>query len=554
MHQAGLRLDHDDLGRVKLLAGIVDRFHLTSLQPSLEACQALAQTDALLDVAVLGQFKSGKSTLLNTLLGEPLFPVSVLPATAVITRALAGEQQVSRVHYVDGREEDIPLQDLHLYVTEAGNPHNQRQVAIVDVITPRMQRWPGIRLVDTPGLGSLFAHNTEATRAWMPNIAIALVAVSVERPLSEEDRRLIDEARRLAPRVVVVLTKVDLLTEAELQEVTTFVHHSLQLSHEASIPVMHFSARVEPMRWVTELRETVLDPVSHNLADERKAALTLKLSHLTQACRGYLSIGLHAAEQADADRDKLRAAVMDESVKVDVIRDELRLAAARIVESIRPTLEKAFSDHRASITKHVSDALAQDIKGWKGHLAQQTHHYQQWIDERLQHELTPVSASGASLAHDRLKEAEVRMRRVIEAFRDRLGHNMVKATGLSIPPAVWEVNLPRITTVSVSINQTFMTHWDLLWWLLPMWLVGGIFRRHVLGLIPWEVEKNLVRLASDWTVATEVAIADLRLQAEYWVSREVTTLSSMLEQRTGEAMRFREALTELGSVKHESSE
>jgi hypothetical protein len=96
---------------------------------------------------------------------------------------------VVRVRHLDGQTCDISRARIGDFVTEAGNPKNRRQVAVVDVFTPTMAGWPGIRVVDTPGLGSVYAHNTEATRAWMPNVAVALVTVSAERPLSDEDRR-----------------------------------------------------------------------------------------------------------------------------------------------------------------------------------------------------------------------------------------------------------------------------------------------------------------------------------------------------------------------------
>jgi hypothetical protein len=159
--------------------------------------------------------------------------------------------------------------------------------------------------------------------------------------------------------------------------------------------------------------------------------------------------------------------------------------------------------------------------------------------------LTPVSASASRQATDLLEQAEKRMRRVTEAFRDRLGHNIAKVTGIAITPATWEVRTPDLTTVSIAIRHTFMTHWDLLWWLLPMWLVGGLFRRHIMSLIPWEVEKNLVRLASDWTSATDSAIANLRKQAEAWADNEVTTLSKLLTQRQDESPSFSKAISQI---------
>src|SRR5439155_6776729 len=124
------------------------------------------------------------------------------------------------------------------FVTEASNPGNRRHVAVADVFTPALGDLPGVRLVDTPGLGSVFAHNTEATRAWMPNVAVALVTISAERPLSDEDRRLVAEARQTAPRVVVLLTKVDLLADGEREEVSAFLDRALRESFGEGVSVL----------------------------------------------------------------------------------------------------------------------------------------------------------------------------------------------------------------------------------------------------------------------------------------------------------------------------
>jgi hypothetical protein len=164
--------------------------------------------------------------------------------------------------------------------------------------------------VDTPGLGSVLAHS-EATSAWMPNVAAALVTVSAERPLAEADRRLLTEARQSAPRVVVLLTKIDLLTDAELAEVTAFLQRGIIETLGTAIPVLPFSCRSQTERWLRQLQDTVLSPLAGNVASERQTALAWKGAALVQACRGYLSVGLQVAERAAADRDRLRAAVLN---------------------------------------------------------------------------------------------------------------------------------------------------------------------------------------------------------------------------------------------------
>ncbi len=78
-----------------------------------------------------------------------------------------------------------------------------------------------------------------------------------------------------------------------------------------------------------------------------------------------------------------------------------------------------------------------------------------------------------------------------------------------------------------------------------MRLVGGLFRRHALGRVPWEAEKNLRRLAGDWAGAVDAAVGDLRTQAVAWVDAELATLDRLLGQRPAEAGGFREALRRL---------
>jgi GTP-binding protein EngB required for normal cell division len=539
--------------RLDTLAEVVRSFDLVSLRPVVRACQALSGDDPPLDVAVLGQFKSGKSSLLNAVLGEAVFPVGAVPVTAVITRAAAGPTRSLRVTYQDGTVEELPPARVAEFVTEAGNPGNRKRVAAADVFTPAMNDWPGLRLVDTPGLGSVLFHNTEATRAWMPNVGVALVAVSAERPLSDEDRRLLAEARQTAPRVVVLLTKVDLLSEAELEEVGAFLDRALRENLGDAVPVLPFSSRVEPGRYVRRLREAVLLPVARDVSGERRAALGLKLDALVRACRGYLEVGLRAAERADADRDRLRAAVLDESVNAAVIRDELRLAAQAVCVGSRAAFEKVLLAERGAVSRRVRDALAAEVPAWRGNLAQQAARYEAWLGERLTAELTPLSRGVAPVAQGLLGEAEGRLRRLVEAFRDRLGRNVREATGVTVSPAAWEVRMPQVATVPVTVGRAFMTDWGLLSWLLPMRLVGGLFRRHVLGRVSWEVEKNLRRLAGDWSEAADAAVDDLRAQAAAWVNAELSVLDRLLGERPAQAASLRTALGRLaGGVAKET--
>lgn len=527
---------------LKSIGGVIEQFKLDSLLPALRACELLSGKDAFLDVAVLGQFKSGKSSLLNAILGDNIFPVSVLPATAVITRAVAGPNLEARVHHLDGVTADIAPAQIGEFVTEAGNPRNRRNVAVVDVFTPAMQAWPGVRLVDTPGLGSVFLHNTEATHAWMPNVAVALVTVSAERPLSDEDCRLIAEARKMAGRVVIVLTKVDLLSHDELAQMTTFMDRATQENLGDAVPVLPFSVRKERDRWLRHFQEAVLQPVSRNVAGEKQAALRAKLVSLAQSCLDYLAVGLQAAERADADRDSLRKAVLNESVKATVIHDELRIVERRMHEGTRSAFEGLLFPLQAIVTERIVTAINREYPSWHGSLSEQARRSEEWMKDKLIVELTPLSREAIPLATELVDRAEDRLQRVVGAFRDRLRHNIHEATGLTVSPATWTVERPRVAAVPVVVGRTFMMSWEMLSWLVPMGLFGGMFRRHIIGRVPWEVEKNLTRLVGDWADAVNAAVTKLRRQAEDWVDKELSMLERLLVQQPLEASAIREAI------------
>jgi hypothetical protein len=119
-------------------------------------------------------------------------------------------------------------------------------------------------------------------------------------------------------------------------------------------------------------------------------------------------------------------------------------------------------------------------------------------------------------------------------------------------PCVRKIGISPMTVVAVDmisgrarLSPAFMTNWELLWWLIPMTVVGGLFRRHLSSRVPREVEKNLLRLTSQWSEVTAVAIADLKGQAITWVLEELTMLRQILAQRPEQAAAIREGLSKL---------
>lgn len=160
-------------------------------------------------VACVGQFKRGKSTLLNALIGHSILPTGVVPVTSIPTVIRYGECPAARVRLKYAAWTDISINDVGAYVSEAHNPENSKGVAAVEIFVPSALLGTGMCLVDTPGLGSVFAGNTAATHAFIPHIDAAIVVIGADPPLSGDELQLVEAVSQDVDELVFVLNKAD---------------------------------------------------------------------------------------------------------------------------------------------------------------------------------------------------------------------------------------------------------------------------------------------------------------------------------------------------------
>jgi len=183
--------------------------------------------EGLYYVACIGQFKRGKSTLINALIGVPLLPAGVIPVTAVITIVRYGDAIGARAYFDDGRSENVEPSTIADYISEERNPGNRRRVRAVEVTAPSELLAAGMCLVDTPGLGSIFRQNSETTRAFLPHIDAALVVLGADPPISGEEAAVAEELAREVPHMLFVLNKADRLSAADVAQAAAFTRAAL---------------------------------------------------------------------------------------------------------------------------------------------------------------------------------------------------------------------------------------------------------------------------------------------------------------------------------------
>lgn len=182
-------------------------------------------------LAVLGQFKRGKSSLMNAIIGRELLPVGVLPLTSAITILRYGPKERLLVRRADVSlpfPQEEPVERLAEFVTEKGNPANCKRVKTATIEVPLAFLRRGLEFVDTPGIGSAIEANTATTMNFLSECDAALFVTSVDSPLTSVELEFLENIRRYVRKIFFVVSKTDLLGVDERQDVLDYVRDTIR--------------------------------------------------------------------------------------------------------------------------------------------------------------------------------------------------------------------------------------------------------------------------------------------------------------------------------------
>ncbi|MDG4822729.1 dynamin family protein [Asanoa sp. WMMD1127] len=164
--------------------------------------------DPAVHIVVAGEFKQGKSSLINALLGTAVCPVDDDVATAVPTFVRHGAEKTATVVHEGNppRREQVDFADLRRHVVEG---HEGARASRVDVTVPRKILSGGLVMVDTPGVGGLGSAHAAAGLAAISLADAVLFVTDAAQELTRSEVEFLRQARELCSTVVCVLTKID---------------------------------------------------------------------------------------------------------------------------------------------------------------------------------------------------------------------------------------------------------------------------------------------------------------------------------------------------------
>ena len=328
-------------------------------------------------LAVVGEFSSGKSFLLNALLGKialeeragsrrivGLLATDINPSTATITELSYAAEERATAIFEDGHEERVPIDRLARFVAvgdeaklhdATGDERGAPNLVRVGIDSPFLRN--GFVVADTPGLASINPAHRRATLSYLPGADAVLYLIDTQQPFTDGDASFLGIIRRYIESIFVVQTKIDLWRmgepghEAWQGAAARIIAQTAQ--HAPGTPVFPLSAR--------EFAEGTLTSDDALVAQSRFGEFLTALDASLVATTGRSRLRRAAA---DARRIATRAADAFALDAAAIESDPATLRADRTaLEPLLARVDAAATTGAAQLVAAGSDLRAEIVAG-----------------------------------------------------------------------------------------------------------------------------------------------------------------------------------------------
>ena len=289
-------------------------------------------------ISVIGQFKRGKSTLSNCILGKNYMPVGIVPITSAVTKVVYGRQS-AEVCFENGEVRPVEIDDLSAYISEQENAQNKLGVKEVVIHSESDFLKNGITYVDTPGVGSFHKNNTEVAYDYMKESDAVIFLLSVDSPINQIEIDFLQSTKEYAGKFYFAVNKIDTVSAGDLEAYTGYCAGLLsEIMETSAIKLMPVSAKtgegVEALKSTilrdlsTSIREIMQESTRKKLIDIIGSALKELQFYRSAMSMPYEELDENFAELSNFMNDQIAGA--EEHVGMFALRlNELRLRISK---------------------------------------------------------------------------------------------------------------------------------------------------------------------------------------------------------------------------------
>ena len=326
---------------------------------------AIDKIDNSTSILFCGEFKRGKSSLINAIIGDEICPTDIGIATAVVTRIMYGQTKKVVRYYgnlLEGenslKKEEIAWDDIQKYTV--GDVIEIGSTVQMDLYYPSEFLKEGLVVIDTPGIGGLDPRHANLTAMALPYADIAVFITDASEPVTESELKFYE--KKVASRVkstIVLINKSDILSQDVLQ---THIETTRNTFLSVGNPTI---VAVSAMNWllynqledeefkVSSNRDAVIAAINSQIKMFRKGQLMQFRDILLSEINDILETVKVEKMQLEANHNTQNNAIQnykDQQQKLAQFRNEI----ANPTSSIRLQVNSLFENARNEVLNQIS--------------------------------------------------------------------------------------------------------------------------------------------------------------------------------------------------------
>ena len=304
-------------------------------------------------VVCLGESCSGKSTIINHIIGKDILPVSGVPSTAAIAEICLDKTCTEDSFFAINKNATMEEIDNETFCKLALKPDDELER--LRVVSHSDKDWSGIKLFDTPGYGSLVSEHEEVLMNFLPDCDAILYTVSYKIGIQDEDYVFIQsmsELTRCGIPFCLIINRCPVGTkenDIRVVEIKNYVKGLLEVTDIPMVLVETFGKEDNNSRYsIDKIQSFILDTVKSET----------RINELNEAFRGY-TCDLCDMIESGIDK-KISFASIDKEegqLLIDATKEYISALRKAKYEIVGPGFDRLIEN----FPKHV-DLCAENLK------------------------------------------------------------------------------------------------------------------------------------------------------------------------------------------------
>lgn len=355
----------------------------------------------LYTVVVVGEFKRGKSTFVNALLGEEILPADVTPTTATINAIMWNEERSIQVHKSNGNLENLELKKDNLNRYVADRDFDPKSVNYIKIGIPSEILKNRLVLIDTPGVDDLNKQRVEVTYKFIPRADVVIFLLDSTNAVRRTEKEFLENniLKEGIDKIIFVANFIDQIDEDEdveeiIEDIENRIRNILGSRHIEIMPVSAKQAlsgilnknqsQIESsgIIQISNLIKSLINngsQATEKIKNYKNRALRL-INSVEKEIQTLIQLENTSLNELNEELNKINQIIKDEERRkisinnyVSNQQQEMIAIVTKSVyyfgEELRREIEDQFDSYKGNdfkdyIERHVPKAVDRQIKAW----------------------------------------------------------------------------------------------------------------------------------------------------------------------------------------------